>query len=232
MEYLQELFADYNWFILFPVFTIFYSSIQSIRYNEIKKILAYSTINQLSIALLSAVLFTEKGMNAAIIHMVSHSFTKISLFYAAGSIYSLKSAYHIKDLSGLSSSMPKTSLVMLIAGLSLIGIPPLGGFVSKFLIIRAAVESENLLALFTLSVSTLFSALYVMKIIILLYGSNSNIFLNNNVNNAALKDTELGSRTPETKLPEMMLLSLFICISSVVLFYGINILVNELLAHI
>lgn len=169
LEYLQYLFANYNWLVLLPAITILYCCVQALKTNEIKMIFAYSTINQLSIALISAFLFTPKGMSAAIMHMISHAFTKICLFYSAGNFYSIHHAYYTYQLKGLARSMPKTSFIMLISGLSLVGMPPFAGFVSKFYIMLAAAEEQNLLVMTVLAISSMCSATYIMRIIRMVY---------------------------------------------------------------
>lgn len=99
LKYLQNIFFEFNFIILLPIITIIYSSFKALQSDSIKKILAYSTMNQLGIALLSAFMFTSKSMGAAILHLCSHAFTKICLFYGIGSIYSLKKTYKVSDRS-------------------------------------------------------------------------------------------------------------------------------------
>jgi multicomponent Na+:H+ antiporter subunit D len=231
LNYLQSLFADYNWLVLLPIITIIYSSMQAIRFTQVKMVLAYSTINQLSIALLSAFLLTPKGLAAAVLHMVSHSFTKICIFYTAGNIYSVKNSYHIGELIGIRSTMPKTSFVMLIAGLSLMGMPPFAGFISKFYIMMAAAEQGNLLVMVTLVISTLFSAIYVIKILIFVYRPTSDNFTLNlklkpyfaesTKNNGSKRITD-GVHTAESKLPIFMILSISFCLLGVIFFFPLQ----------
>ena len=241
LDYLTELFMPYNWLMLLPVFTIIYSSLQALRYNQIKMILAYSTINQLSIALVSAFLLTPKGIAAAVLHMVSHSFTKICLFYSAGNIYSVKNAYQVSQLIGIKNTMPKTSLVLLIAGLSLIGIPPFAGFISKFYILMAAAETQNLFVMIVISISTLFSAIYMIRILIFVYRpTKSNFHLNLKLNpyfdqtaKHKLSKRVVSTRyRAEDKLPLFMTLSLTFCLSGVVLFFFIQQIISKFLIYI
>lgn len=217
LKYLQSLFVELNWVIFLPIITIIYSSFKALKSDNIKKILAYSTINQLSIALLSSFMFTSKSMGAAILHLCSHSFTKICLFYGMGSIYSLKNTNQVPDLIGTAKEMPKTSFMVLIASLSLTGIPPFGGFISKFYIMLAAAKQNQILVMVVLALSTLFSALYLAKLIIFIYkpiDNNSKIF------------------SIENKLPNSMLLSLVICSCMVVLFYFIQIFIKKFFVFI
>jgi len=215
LEYLQYLFSTYNWLVILPAITILYSSVAAIRSTEIKMILAYSTINQLSIALISAFLITPMAMKAAVMHMVAHAFTKICLFYAAGNFYSLNRTYYVNQLAGISKTMPKTSLVMLIACLSLIGMPPFAGFFSKAYIMSAAAASDNLFVMIILTIGTIFTSIYVIRILLVIY-----------------KPVELPREggNNENTLPTFMFISLGICLSGLIGFYfaryGINILLK------
>lgn len=212
LEYLQLLFNDYNWLVVLPATTILYSSLKALRTYEIKMLLAYSTINQLSIALISAFLLTPKGLAAAVIHMISHSFTKISIFYATGNFYSLNKTYYISDVAGIKTAMPKTSLLLLIASLSLVGMPPFAGFISKFYIMMAAADQQNIFVMVTIASSTIFSFLYISKIIIAVY-----------------KQVEDKTHIKEKLLPLSMLISLFLCISLVTGFFFVQQIINTFL---
>jgi multicomponent Na+:H+ antiporter subunit D len=241
LGYLQILFSDHNWLIIFPIFTIIYSSTRALQFTEVKMVLAYSTINQLSIALLSAFLLTPKGLIAAIMHMISHSFTKICIFYAAGNIYSIKNSYHIGQLIGIGSTMPKTSFVMLIAGLSLIGIPPFAGFISKFYILLAAAEVDNIIVMITLGISTLFSAIYMIKILIFIYRPTTEDFIlhlklkpyfDEAPKNKISKRIVSSNYNAERRLPKFMIASIVLCISGVILFLPIQQAITKLLIFI
>lgn len=217
LKYLQDVFFESNIIILFPVITIIYSSFKALQSDNIKKILAYSTVNQLGIALLSAFMFTSKSMGAAILHLCSHAFTKICLFYGMGSIYTLKKTYQVSDLAGIAYQMPKTTFVIFIAGLSLIGIPPFGGFISKFYIMLAAAEQNQIGVMIILALSTVFSALYLAKLLMLIYKPI---------------DTIGKSVSLENKLPLFMRISLMISASGVIFFYFIQIYIKKFLVYI
>ncbi len=241
LEYLAELFSDFNWLVILPMITIIYSSFQAIRYTKVKMVLAYSTINQLSIALVSAFLLTPKGFSAAILHMISHSFTKICIFYAAGNIYSVKNSYDIKDLIGIRDTMPKTSFVMLIAGLSLIGVPPFAGFISKFYIMLAAAEANNFLVMSIIGISTLFSALYMLKILIFIYRPTSEEFIlhlrlkpyfDESSKYKNTKRIVSSKHKAEEKLPQFMILSITLCMCGVVFFAYLEQLIRNILFFI
>ena len=209
LEYLQYLFSDFNWLVILPAITILYSSLQALKCNEIKMILAYSTINQLSIALISAFLFTPKGLAAAVTHMISHSFSKICLFYSAGNFYSLDKTYYLTDLTGINKNMPKTSAIFLIATLSLIGIPPFAGFISKFYIMVAAANQQNLLVMIVIAVSSLFSAFYMLRVLRFIY-----------------EPIKTKNNNTEKTVPIFMFISLVLCIIFVICFFFIQQVIN------
>lgn len=229
LGYLQYLFITYNWLVILPAITIIYSSIGALRTNEIKMVLAYSTINQLSIALISAFLLTPKGMAAAVMHMISHAFTKICMFYAAGNFYSLKQTYYTHQLAGISKSMPKTSFVMLLAGLSLIGMPPFAGFISKFYIMIAAGEVQNLFVMIILAISTICSAIYMIRMLKSIYKETSLQESDRESDNLGIQEV---ARNDESQLPFFMLLSLAICVSLVVVFFFAQQIINVFLIFI
>lgn len=220
LQYLHSLFVEFNWIIFIPIVTIFYSAFQALKSDNIKKILANSTINQLAIALLSAFMFTPKSMGAAILHLVSHAFTKICLFYGMGSIYSLKKTNQIHDLIGVAGEMPKISLIVLLASLSLIGVPPFGGFISKVYIMLAAAEQNQILVLCIMAASTLLSGLYLIRVVIVLYKPEIANYSNKK------------SITLEKKLPILMLCSLVLCSCGIIFFYFIQIFIKKFLIYI
>jgi multicomponent Na+:H+ antiporter subunit D len=241
LTYLQELFQDYNWLIYFPIITIAYSSVKAISCRQIKTILAYSTMNQLSISLLSAFMLSEKGLIAAIIHMVSHSFTKICLFYSTGNIFSVKSSYTINELIGTKTTMPKTGFFMVISGLSLIGLPPFAGFISKFYILTAAADLDNFLVIATILISSLFSATYVLKILIFIYKPTDKEFISHiklkHYFDEAIKSKRIKklvglNNRVEKILPSFMIISIILCMLCVVGFFFIQQLLQEFLVLI
>lgn len=165
INYLFEIFNHNNWVMIFPIITILYSSVMCLIQDTVKKLLAYSTIAQLNMALLSSFSFTNKGIIAGVMHLISHSLSKVTLFFAAGLIYKLTSKAKIHELEGIQESMPKTYYILLFALLSLIGIPPMAGFYSKYYMFEALTDHYR--AILVLCLSTLFTAIYGFRIIYL-----------------------------------------------------------------
>ncbi len=129
-------------------FTAFLAATQASVAREIKKVLAYSTVSQigymmlaLGIAGLSANFIV--GYSAALLHLMSHAVFKASLFLAAGWVLHATETRFMDEMGGLAKAMRVTSASMLLAGLSLMGIPPFGGFWTKDAVLSAAFQSNQ-----------------------------------------------------------------------------------------
>lgn len=120
--------------------TIVFGSTMAVKEIHWKRRLAYSTISNLSYILLGAVMMSPLGLAAALSHMVFHAFMKICSFFCAGSVMHQTGKTYVYELDGLGRYMPVTFGCLTVASLSLAGIPPLAGFISKWNIVQAAFE--------------------------------------------------------------------------------------------
>ncbi|MFK8039736.1 MAG: proton-conducting transporter membrane subunit [Rickettsiaceae bacterium] len=229
LQYLHSIFTEINWIIYFPIITIVYSAYMAIKTNNIKNMLAYSTINQLNMALMSAFLFTKQSMIAAILHMLSHSFTKITLFYGFGAIYSLFSIKTITQLTGIAKHNKFLSISVVIAGLSLIGVPILAGFVSKFYIISASINTENYVVIFALIFSGMCSTYYFIKVIIHMYGDTTQTSHINHLNDQYITTESININLSKKTMPHSMYISIFTCLVCVIFFWILLALIKPLL---
>lgn len=161
LEYLNEIIGVFNWLIIIPSITIIYSSVRAIMCDDIKQLLAYSTISQLATCLVGAFLLSKAGIAAAVIHMLSHSASKITLFFAAGSFYIFARKTKISELDGIFYCMPFTTIIFCIASLSLMGAPLLAGYVSKAYLYEASADYH--LAYAILAISTALTCCYMIK---------------------------------------------------------------------
>lgn len=146
-------------------FTILAASIVALRQDNLKARLAYSTISQLSYVVLGVALLTVSGITGSIMHMVLHAFGKITLFFTAGAIYVATRKTNVSQLDGIGRQMPLTMAAFTAGALSMIGIPPLGGFISKWYIGLGAVEAQHLVIIVVLVASTLLNAAYFLPIV-------------------------------------------------------------------
>jgi multicomponent Na+:H+ antiporter subunit D len=110
----------------------------------------------------------------AALHMVAHAFGKITLFFAAGAIYTASKKTELHQLRGIGRRMPVTMTAFTIGALSMIGVPPTGGFVSKWYILAGAFQADNYLALATIIVSTALNAAYFLPIVYLAWFERDN----------------------------------------------------------
>lgn len=145
-------------------FTIIMASIVALTKDNLKARLAYSTVSQLSYIILGAVLLTPSSMVGGIIHIANHAFSKITLFFCAGSIYISSHKTNISELSGIGKKMPWTMLAFFIASLSMIGIPPVAGFISKWYLAVGSIEADNYIILIVLLSSTILNGAYFLPI--------------------------------------------------------------------
>ncbi len=146
-------------------FTILMASFYALRLDSLKAVLAYSTISQLSYIILGVVLFSPTGMTGGIIHIANHAFSKITLFFCAGSIDLASGKTKISEMRGIGRQMPWTMAAFLIGAFSIVGIPPTAGFITKWFLAVGSIEAEKLPVFFVLLISTLLSAGYYLRII-------------------------------------------------------------------
>ena len=146
-------------------FTIVAASIVAMRQTDLKRLLAYSTISQLSYVVLAALVLAPLSEIGAAIHIVAHAFGKITLFFAAGAIYVASKKTDVMQFAGIGRRMPWTMAAFAIGALSMIGVPPTAGFVSKWYIIAGAFQIDNYFVLAVLIASTGLNAAYFLPIV-------------------------------------------------------------------
>ena len=163
----EYLFSEPSsgWLLYAASFTIVVGSLVALRQTNIKRLLAYSTVAQLSYVVMAAAILKPLAEIGASIHIVAHAFGKITLFFAAGAIYVASKKTEIGQLVGIGRRMPWTMTAFTIGALSMIGVPPTGGFVSKWYILAGAFESDNYVAIATIIASTVLNAAYFLPII-------------------------------------------------------------------
>ncbi|WP_074210121.1 complex I subunit 5 family protein [Peptoclostridium litorale] len=149
----------------FACVTILMGSFLALTHDNLKKRLAYSTISQLGYILLGVFALNEKALWGGLLHFVNHALIKIVLFFCAGAIYVKLHKKNISELRGVGRKMPVTMTCFAIAAISLIGIPPTNGFMSKWYIAIGSLEAGRAWFAVTLLVSAVLTAAYLMPII-------------------------------------------------------------------
>lgn len=155
--------------MILVIITIVYGCSRAVKETHIKRRLAWSTVSNLSYILFGVVLMSPLGLLGAMAHMLFHSFMKICSFFCAGAIMYKSGRNYVYELNGLGRKMPKVFCIFTISALALMGVPGLCGFVSKWYLAKAAVESENTLAyvgVAALMISALLTAIYMLTIVV------------------------------------------------------------------
>jgi multicomponent Na+:H+ antiporter subunit D len=157
--------ADFTWLPYVAGFTIIAASVVALRADNLKRRLAYSTVSQLSYVVLAAALLTPISVVGAAFHVAAHAFGKITLFFAAGSIYTATHKTQVSELDGVGRRMPWTLAAFGVATLSMIGLPPTAGAISKYYLFAGALQAHQWTALAVIAASTLLNAGYFVPIV-------------------------------------------------------------------
>lgn len=157
-------------FLALAVPAILIGSFVAVFENNLKRMLAFSSIAQIGYITLGIGLGTEDGLTAAIIHIFNHAFVKASLFMALGCMaYRLHGKTRLNDIRGMGRHMPFTSFAFVLAGFGLIGVPLTSGFISKWYLLTATLEEEWWLLTAVIIISSLAATVYIWKVIEALY---------------------------------------------------------------
>ena len=161
-------------FYPFALLAMFTASLAAIFQRDLKRMLAYSSIAQIGYMLLGIALFSETGLTATIIHLFNHGITKALLFMGVGAYVLRSGSSFYVHLHGLGKTMPWTSAAVVIGGISLIGVPGTAGFLSKWLLVQAAIEKGYWPLAMLIVASSLLAVMYVWRLIETLYLSPPN----------------------------------------------------------
>lgn len=154
-----------DWLVVVAGFTIVAASVVALGADNLKRRLAYSTVSQLSYVVMAAALLAPLSLVGAVLHIAAHAVGKITLFFAAGAIYTAAHKTEVSQLDGIGRRMPWTMGAFAIAALSMIGLPPAVGFVSKWYMLSGAMAAQHWLAVAVIVVSTLLNAGYFLPIV-------------------------------------------------------------------
>ena len=150
-------------------FTIIYGSLKALAQNELKKLLAYSTVSQVSYIVLGTslpgFLYTVGGT----VHLVHQGIMKVTLFFCAGVLSQTLGIYYVSKMGGVARRMPWTMAAFSLAAFGMIGLPPLAGFVSKWYLGVGAVEVGQPWVVAVLVTSTVLNAAYFLPVIYTAY---------------------------------------------------------------
>ncbi len=146
-------------------FTVITASLIALSQDGLKRRLAFSTIGQLSYIVLGVALLSPKGMIGGMTHIAMHAFGKITLFFCAGAIFVATGKKNISEMVGIGKRMPVTMTAFFIGSLSVIGLPPTGGFFSKWYLVLGTLQADQWPMLVVLLGSSLLNAAYFLPIV-------------------------------------------------------------------
>lgn len=167
-DFLRGTWAQYV-VMAITMFTIIYGCSMAVKERHLKRRLAYSTISNLSYILFGVTIMTPLGLVGALAHLTAHAIMKICSFFCAGAVIYKTGRNYIYELDGLGRKMPKVFGIFTVSAFALMGVPGLAGFISKYYLASAAVESGNVLAYFgvgAILISAILTAIYMLAIVV------------------------------------------------------------------
>ncbi len=166
-EFLKDTWVQYAWISLILI-TIVMGSMMAYNEKILKKRLAYSTVSQVSYILLGLALMNDTAFVGSMLHICFHAVLKVGLFLGAGVIIFKTGIKNVDDLSGIGKKLPITMAAFSVVGLGLVGIPPLNGFISKWMIASGSLEANmnviNWLSPIMLLLSAVLTAGYLLSV--------------------------------------------------------------------
>lgn len=158
----------FDLFIILGLIGMFVASLIAVFRDDVKQMLAFSSVAQIGYMLVGISFATVEGVSAAVVHVFNHAFMKVALFMAVGAVFYAMGSHHISAYRGLGKRMPFTAGCFVVAGLSLIGVPFTAGFISKYLLIDAAFSAvlnvPSLLIVMLIVASSLLAVAYIGRV--------------------------------------------------------------------
>ncbi|MBL7195637.1 MAG: monovalent cation/H+ antiporter subunit D family protein [Desulfobacterales bacterium] len=146
-------------------FTLIVANFMAIGQDNLKRLLAYSTINQLALIIFGVALLSPMSITGAMIHIPFHGFMKITLFLCAGAILAITGKKNISEMAGLGRTMPITMTAFTIGAMGMCSIPPAAGFISKWYICLGSIQSGQIAFLFVAIAASLLDLVYFFPVI-------------------------------------------------------------------
>ncbi|WP_138419683.1 complex I subunit 5 family protein [Aquibacillus sediminis] len=155
--------------VVWGVVTFLIAHLLAFQQSNVIRLLAYSSIAQIAYITIGLFVGTERGLIGGNFHILNHAIMKGTLFFVIAIFHYSLTAVDIKDLKGLGFRFPLLSFTFVVASLAIVGLPPFNGFISKWLIVEAALDAGFIYAAFSILVGTFLSLTYYLKVIVTLY---------------------------------------------------------------
>lgn len=143
---------------------MFLASAAAIFQDNVKRLLAYSSVGQVGYILLGIAVISIAGLTASLLHVFNHALMKGAIFMAMAGVFYRIGSVRLGDMAGLGQAMPWTMAAFMLAGFSLIGVPLTAGFVSKWYLVQAVLEAGHLWLAIAILFSSLLAALYIWRV--------------------------------------------------------------------
>lgn len=153
----------------FSCLAIVVASILAIRQNNIKRLLAYSSVAQIGYIVLGLGLHNVEGVTGSVVHVFNHAVTKGGLFLALGAIVYRMGAANIGDLRGIGKRMPFTAAAFVVGGLGLIGVPTTAGFISKWYLVGGCLKAGLWPLAVVILIGSVLALIYVWRVVEAMY---------------------------------------------------------------
>ena len=164
-EHLLQTGAS-QWLVYLATFSLLAASVVALTKDNLKARLAYSTVSQLSYIVLGAAIATPLALVGAAMHIATHAFGKITLFFVAGAIHTATHKTEVSQLNGIGRAMPFTMAAFFVGALSIIGLPPLAGMWSKLYIALGGLDGDYGFVVAALMISSVLNVAYLMPIVV------------------------------------------------------------------
>ena len=151
--------------MVLAIIAMFAASTVAIFQDNVKKLLAYSSVAQIGYMVLGVSLATVAGLTATILHLFNHALMKGALFLVMGCVFYRVRSVHIDDFAGLGRRMPWTMAAFVCGGLSLIGVPLTAGFISKWQLLLAVLDTDKWWIAVLVVLSSLLAVIYVWRVV-------------------------------------------------------------------
>jgi multicomponent Na+:H+ antiporter subunit D len=162
VEPLSQILSGLSWVAAIAILA---ASLLAVVQRDVRRMLAYSSIGHMGYIFLGLALGTPAALRGALLHVLNHAIMKGCLFLAAGGVQWRTGGYRLEDFKGMSRRMPFTMAAMVLAAISMIGLPPTAGFFSKWYLVQGAIEARAWVFVGVFIVSSLLSAAYFFRLI-------------------------------------------------------------------
>lgn len=164
----QQMHTD-QVLVFFSIAAILFGSVSAIYCQNIKRLLAFSSVGQMGYISLMIAVGTSLSLSVSLMHILNHGLAKALLFACAGAIFYRTRKVRLNDLSGLAQRMPVTFAGIIVGGLSLIGVPLTPGFISKWYMISALADQGLYIYIAVILASSACAVMYIWKVVESLY---------------------------------------------------------------